>query len=138
MWFPVSLLMAGVAIAGTAGAEPRGGQVVGGSGSINRSGANTTINQASQRMAIAWQSYNVDVDERVQHIQPNQESLSLIRILSHQGSTMAAGKEAVLTFDQGGWRAGGSEKRPGFKGDFTICNKMAFVNTHTNDRNCAL
>ncbi|MDH5181341.1 MAG: hypothetical protein OEY07_16880, partial [Gammaproteobacteria bacterium] len=33
-------------------AAPTGGTVVGGSGSISQSGANTTINQTSQNMAI--------------------------------------------------------------------------------------
>jgi len=70
-------------------AGPTGGQVVGGAGSINQSGANTTINQTSQNMAIDWQSYNVNVNERVQYIQPNSSSISLNRILSQSGSTIA-------------------------------------------------
>jgi filamentous hemagglutinin family protein len=70
-------------------AGPTDGQVVGGSGSINQSGANTTINQTTQNMAIDWQSYNVGADERVQYIQPNSSSISLNRILSQNGSTIA-------------------------------------------------
>jgi large exoprotein involved in heme utilization and adhesion len=46
-------------------AGPEGGQVVGGSGSINQAGRNTTINQHTDRMAIDWQSFNVASDERV-------------------------------------------------------------------------
>jgi filamentous hemagglutinin family protein len=79
------LLMA----AGNAGASPEGGQVIGGSGSITQSGLNTTVNQTTQNMAINWQSYNVNVDERVQYIQPNSSSISLNRILSNNGSTIA-------------------------------------------------
>ena len=70
-------------------AGPEGGAVVGGSGSISQSGLNTTINQSSQNMAINWQSYNVNVDERVRYIQPNSSALSLNRILSLNGSTIA-------------------------------------------------
>ena len=73
----------------TAHAGPTGGEVVGGAGSINQSGVNTTINQTTQNMAIDWQSYNVSVNERVQYIQPNASSISLNRILSQNGSTIA-------------------------------------------------
>jgi len=70
-------------------AGPDGGQVVGGSGSIATSDNTTTINQTSQNMAINWQSYNVNANERVQYIQPNTSSISLNRILSQNGSTIA-------------------------------------------------
>ncbi len=70
-------------------AGPDGGQVVGGIGSISQSGVNTTINQTSQNMAIDWQSYNLNANERVQYIQPNSSSISLNRILSQNGSTIA-------------------------------------------------
>jgi filamentous hemagglutinin family protein len=70
-------------------ASPVGGQVVGGGGAITQSGANTTINQTTQNMAINWQSYNLNANERVQYIQPNVSSLSLNRILSNNGSIIA-------------------------------------------------
>ncbi len=71
-------------------AGPTGGQVVGGSGSISQSGLDTTtINQTSQNMSIDWQSYNLNANERVQYIQPNSSSISLNRILSQNGSTIA-------------------------------------------------
>ena len=63
--------------------------MVGGSGSIAASGNTTTINQSTQNMAIDWQSYNVNANERVQYIQPNSSSISLNRILSQNGSTIA-------------------------------------------------
>jgi filamentous hemagglutinin family protein len=78
-----------VIASGNASAGPEGGQVVGGAGSINQSGLNTTINQATQNMAINWQSYNVNIDERVQYIQPNSSSISLNRIFSNNGSSIA-------------------------------------------------
>ncbi|MDH5652982.1 MAG: filamentous hemagglutinin N-terminal domain-containing protein [Gammaproteobacteria bacterium] len=67
-------------------AAPQGGAVTGGTGSISQSGAQTTINQTSQNMAIDWQSYNVNTNERVQYIQPNAGSLSLNRILDNSPS----------------------------------------------------
>jgi len=69
-------------------AAPEGGQVVGGSGSINQSGLNTTVNQATQNMAIDWQRYNVQQNERVQYIQPNSSSISLNRIIGNNASTI--------------------------------------------------
>jgi len=70
-------------------AGPAGGEVVGGSGNISTSGVNTTINQTSQNMAINWQSFDLTANERVQFIQPNASSISLNRILSQNGSTIA-------------------------------------------------
>ena len=67
-------------------AGPAGGNIVGGTGSINQSGLNTTINQTTGSMAINWDSYNVSANERVQYIQPDISSISLNRILSHSGS----------------------------------------------------
>ena len=55
-----AVFLLNVAILPQAVAGPDGGQVVGGSGSISAVGNTTTINQASQNMAIDWQSYNVN------------------------------------------------------------------------------
>ena len=84
-----ALLLLLMVLIPSAHAGPSGGEIVGGAGSISQSGANTTINQTSQNMAIDWQSYNVNVNERVQYIQPNTSSISLNRILSQSGSTIA-------------------------------------------------
>ncbi|MFL0802523.1 MAG: filamentous hemagglutinin N-terminal domain-containing protein [Agarilytica sp.] len=75
-----------LAFSGSGFAGPEGGEVVGGTGSINRSGNTTTINQATDRMAIDWQTYDVGANERVQYIQPDSSSISLNRILSNRGS----------------------------------------------------
>jgi large exoprotein involved in heme utilization and adhesion len=71
-------------MAGQVFAAPEGGQVVGGAGSINQAGTQTTIHQETQRMAIDWQSFNVKADERVQFIQPNSNSVALNRVLSNR------------------------------------------------------
>jgi filamentous hemagglutinin family protein len=67
-------------------ASPTGGTVVGGEGSIDYQGANTTINQSTDRMAIDWQTFNVGENESVQFIQPSRDSVSLNRILDQNPS----------------------------------------------------
>ena len=47
-------------------AGPEGGVVVGGEGSIDQQGLNTTINQASQRLAVDWDSFNVSANDMAQ------------------------------------------------------------------------
>ena len=69
-----------------AGAAPAGGTVVGGSGSIQQSGLDTTVTQTTDRMAIDWASFNVAADERVAFVQPNESSIALNRILDASGS----------------------------------------------------
>jgi len=64
-------------LSSTVQAGPTGGSVVGGSGSIAQSGTSTTINQTTQNMAINWQSYNLNANERVQYIQPSGEVSNL-------------------------------------------------------------
>jgi filamentous hemagglutinin family protein len=73
-------------VAGQVLAAPEGGQVVGGAGSIDQAGSKTTIHQATERMAIDWQSFDVKADERVQFIQPKSTSVALNRVLSNRGS----------------------------------------------------
>jgi len=70
-------------------AGPEGGNVTGGSGSINQSGNTTTIQQDTQNMVIDWSSYNVGVNEIVHYIQPNSSSISLNRILGNGPSDIS-------------------------------------------------
>lgn len=46
-------------------ADPQGGVVVGGTGTISQTGTTTTIHRSA---AINWQSYNVGVDERLEYV----------------------------------------------------------------------
>ncbi|HWV15843.1 MAG TPA: filamentous hemagglutinin N-terminal domain-containing protein [Cellvibrio sp.] len=75
-----------VMAAGQTMAAPEGGLVVGGAGTIDQAGLDTTIRQASDRMAIDWQSFDVKSNERVQFIQPKSTSVALNRVLSNKGS----------------------------------------------------
>jgi len=72
--FYTALQITGVGLS-QAIAGPDGGQVVGGTGSIVHAGNTTTINQSTQNMAIDWQSYNVNANERVQSTPPNASSI---------------------------------------------------------------
>jgi len=67
-------------------AAPSGGNIVGGVGSISQSDFSTSITQNSASLAIDWQSFNVSVDERVQFIQPNSNSIALNRVLGSNAS----------------------------------------------------
>ena len=67
-------------------ADPTGGVVIGGTGSINQAGLTTIIDQTCSRMAINWDSYNVAVDERVQYNQSSVSDISLNLILSNDVS----------------------------------------------------
>jgi len=69
-------------------AAPIGGDVVGGTGSISQSDLTTTINQTSQNLAVNWQSFNVNTNEKVNFIQPNTSSIALNRILGNNGSVI--------------------------------------------------
>ena len=69
-------------------AAPAGGDVVGGTASISQSDLTTTINQTSQNLAVNWQSFDVNPNEKVNFIQPNSSSIALNRILGNNGSTI--------------------------------------------------
>lgn len=72
---------------GAAVAGPQGGTVVGGSGSIARPNANTTvIRQQSTNLAIDWQKFNVKSNEIVQFKQPGRNAQALNRIFDQNAS----------------------------------------------------
>ena len=75
-----ALLVSLAGLSGGAGAAPQGGQVVSGSGSISASGSagqsTTTITQASDKVSINWQSFNVGKAETVNFVQPSASALA--------------------------------------------------------------
>ncbi|HUW54131.1 MAG TPA: filamentous hemagglutinin N-terminal domain-containing protein [Rhodanobacter sp.] len=93
---PLSLsaaLMAGISVSPGALAggvnpttSPTGGVVVGGSGSISQQGANTVINQLSNRLALDWHTFNVGKDATVLFKQPSFKAVALNRILDQNPS----------------------------------------------------
>jgi len=74
------------AFACNAHALPTGGAVSAGSGSIAQNGAAMTVNQASQNLAINWQSFNIGAAERVTFAQPNASAIALNRVLGSDPS----------------------------------------------------
>lgn len=87
------MAVACAALAPTAWAQvvaalPVGGQVVAGQGSIQAQGSVMTVNQASQRMAIDWQSFNVGTGQTVNFVQPNAQATALNRVLGSDVSTI--------------------------------------------------
>jgi len=87
--FVIGLVLSGQVLAG-----PEGEEVVGGAGNVSRSGNDTIINQATDRLAINWQSFDVNSDERVQFIQPSSSSVALNNILSNTASHIRGQVEA--------------------------------------------
>lgn len=69
-------------------ALPAGGQVVAGQGSIQTQGSVMTVNQASQRMALDWQSFNIGAGQTVNFVQPNAQATALNRVLGSDVSTI--------------------------------------------------
>ena len=67
-------------------AAPNGGNIVGGDGTIEQAGVDTTIVQNTDHLAIDWESFNIAAEERVQFIQPDQDSVALNRILGNEAS----------------------------------------------------
>jgi len=68
-------------------ANPTGPAVVGGSAAVSGLGtSHVTVNQASQRAILNWQSFNIAPHEVTQFIQPNASAIALNRILDHNPS----------------------------------------------------
>lgn len=69
-------------------AAPSGGEVTAGSGAISQTGNAVTIDQASSRLAINWQSFNIGSGESVTFNQPSSQAIALNRILGQDPSTI--------------------------------------------------
>ena len=70
-------------------ALPPTGVVTAGSATINNSKpGNMVINQATQNVAINWQSFNIAAGESVQFVQPNSNSVALNRVIGADPSSI--------------------------------------------------
>ncbi|MBG0841566.1 filamentous hemagglutinin N-terminal domain-containing protein, partial [Ectopseudomonas toyotomiensis] len=79
-----SLVLAGSTFAADL---PTGGQVVAGSGSISQpNGQQMVIDQASNKLAIDWQSFDIGSGNKVTFNQPGTDSIALNRVLGADGS----------------------------------------------------
>jgi filamentous hemagglutinin family protein len=90
------LLLAGTALmslgARLAVAGPDGGQVVGGSATINGQGTRSvTIDQSSQNLIINWQTFNIGRGESTTFNQPNGNAIALNRVVGGLGPSFLDG-----------------------------------------------
>src|ERR1700722_750637 len=86
-------------------AQPTGGSVVAGSATITQNSSTTTINQASQRAAINWQSFNVGSQQGVTFNQPSSSAIALNRVVGPDPSQIAGHIDAngqVVLVNQAG------------------------------------
>ncbi len=68
---------------------PGGGSIVSGSGQIGAPDGNQLIiNQASDKLAINWQSFNIGAGQKVTFNQPGTNSIALNRVLGVDGSVI--------------------------------------------------
>ncbi|HJS31285.1 MAG TPA: filamentous hemagglutinin N-terminal domain-containing protein, partial [Alphaproteobacteria bacterium] len=70
------------------GANPSGGKVVGGSATIQHSGAATTVTSVTDRAIINWQSFSVGAGEAAKFVQPNGASAVLNRVTGADPSSI--------------------------------------------------
>ncbi len=83
-----------LAVVNPALAGPQGGRVVEGEGSVSQQGLNTTVNQASQRLIVDWDSFNVAANESVRFAQPDASSVALNNIFDHNPSQIFGALDA--------------------------------------------
>jgi len=100
MGLAASLPFAGPALAQTL---PQGGNVVGGSGTIQQTAANQlTITQATQNLAINWNSFSIGAANVVRFVQPNTSAVALNRVLNGDpsqiyGQIQANGQVVIMS-----------------------------------------
>jgi filamentous hemagglutinin family protein len=86
-------------------ARPAGGAVTAGSAAISYAPGNTRIDQATQRAAINWQSFNVGSQQSVTFQQPSSSAVALNRVVGPDPSRIAgridANGQIVLTNQSG-------------------------------------
>ena len=83
-------------MASTAGAAdlPIGGQVVGGAGSVVTSGNQMTVKQATNKLAIDWQSFSIGQGRSVEFVQPSASAVALNRVLGSDVSVIQGALKA--------------------------------------------
>ncbi|MDU2063539.1 MAG: filamentous hemagglutinin N-terminal domain-containing protein [Sporomusaceae bacterium] len=85
-WLIASAIMTAMA---TGYANPSGGTVVGGSGSIKGEGTTLVkVNQSSNKLAVNWNSFSVATGEKVQFNQPSSQAIALNRVIGSDPSAI--------------------------------------------------
>jgi trimeric autotransporter adhesin len=75
-------------------AGPIGGQVVGGTATIDGGSSGTVINQVTSRAIINWQDFSIGSGELVRFVQPDAASATLNRVLGGAPSSLLGTLEA--------------------------------------------
>ncbi len=91
------VLFSGMVVLGAGGvalAGPTGGQITGGTGSINQSGPTTNINQASDVLNINWRDFSIGASETVNFNQPGATSIAINRVVGGVPSQLAGALNA--------------------------------------------
>jgi filamentous hemagglutinin family protein len=102
MGWPLALAV-GFSVPGFAQTLPQGGNVVGGSGTITQTAPNQlTINQATQNLAIDWQSFSIGPNNIVRFVQPSTSAVALNRVLNGDpsqiyGQIQANGQVVIMS-----------------------------------------
>src|SRR6266581_1324591 len=86
MCIAVGLLLSGGG--SVVGALPVAGSTTAGTGKISQSADVLTVEQSSARLAIDWQSFNINSGESVIFKQPSSQSIALNRVLGQDPSTI--------------------------------------------------
>lgn len=71
---------------------PQGGHITAGQATINQTQQATQIHQASDKVIINWQSYNINQHESVHYQQPHAGAIALNRINPAQGASQIFGQ----------------------------------------------
>lgn len=69
-------------------ANPTGGQVTSGAGSISQSGNTMNITQTTNKLSINWQSFNIAANETVNFQQLGASSIALNRVVGNNASSI--------------------------------------------------
>jgi len=69
-------------------ANPAGEQVVGGAATFQRDGNKLTVNQATDRLAVNWQSFNIGAGESTHFNMPSSTSAALNRVIGGNPSSI--------------------------------------------------
>ncbi|MCP5364188.1 MAG: filamentous hemagglutinin N-terminal domain-containing protein [Hyphomicrobiales bacterium] len=83
-----------VLAAATALANPQGGTVVGGQATITQAPGLTTIDQASHKAILNWQSFSIDKGETTRFNQPSSSAIALNRVTGNDPSQLMGKLEA--------------------------------------------
>ncbi|MEN6412379.1 MAG: filamentous hemagglutinin N-terminal domain-containing protein, partial [Veillonellales bacterium] len=76
------------AATGQGQAMPQGGQVSSGTGAISQTGNTMTVNQATDKLSVNWQSFNIAHNEHVNFTQPSASAVALNRVVGNDSSSI--------------------------------------------------